>query len=161
MYPSIEYNKVWFNKDVHLCVTIEHLYRFCTWHTMLNVFRLVYTRIFIDNYLTTLFVLSQNANVWVVWLLSRGVGLWVQSKTGPRWDWFIIYHKVWHVLIEPKVYTTTCWSFLFLHSYEYITYVINVLYSPPYFGLVMHKCCIGTLEVSRLMCSTRLKLHSL
>ena len=24
MYPSIEHNKVWFNKDVHLCVTIEY-----------------------------------------------------------------------------------------------------------------------------------------
>ena len=32
----------------------------------------------------------------------------------------------------------------------------NVLYSPPYFGAVMHKCCIGTSEVSRLMCSKRL-----
>ena len=29
-------------------------------------FRLVYTRIFIDNYPTTLFILSQNANVWFV-----------------------------------------------------------------------------------------------
>ena len=28
---------------------------FCTWHTMLNVFGVVYTRIFIDNYRTTLF----------------------------------------------------------------------------------------------------------
>ena len=35
--------------------------------------------------------------------------------------------------------------------------LLNVLYSPPYFSLVMHKCCIGTLEVSRLMCSTRLR----
>ena len=33
---------------------------------------------------------------------------------------------------------------------------LNVLYSPPYFSAVMHKCCIGTSEVSRLMCSTRL-----
>ena len=32
----------------------------------------------------------------------------------------------------------------------------NVLYSPPYFSAMMHKCCIGTLDVSRLMCSTRL-----
>ena len=32
----------------------------------------------------------------------------------------------------------------------------NVLYSPPYFDAVMHKCCIGTSEVSRLMCSKRL-----
>ena len=30
---------------------------------------------------------------------------------------------------------------------------LDVLYSPPYFGEVMHKCCIGTLEVSELMCS--------
>ena len=45
MYPSIEH-KVRFSKDVHLCVTIE----FGTWHTMLNVLRLVHTRIFIDNY---------------------------------------------------------------------------------------------------------------
>ena len=119
MYPSIEHNKVWFNKDVHLCVTSTYT-GFCTWHTMLNVFHLVYTRIFIDNYPTTLFILSQNANVWVVWVLSRGVGLWVQSKMGHRWDWFIIYHEVWHVLIELKVNTTTCRSFfLFLHSVEY------------------------------------------
>ena len=34
---------------------------------------------------------------------------------------------------------------------------LNALYSPPYFGVVMHNCCIGTSEVSRLMCSTRLK----
>ena len=33
-------------------------YRFCTWHTMLNVLCLVYTRNFIDNYPTT-FILSQ------------------------------------------------------------------------------------------------------
>ena len=33
---------------------------------------------------------------------------------------------------------------------------LNVLYSPPYFVAVMHKCCIGTSEVSRLMCSKRL-----
>ena len=33
MYASIEHNTVWFNKDVHLCVTIEYLYLFCTWHT--------------------------------------------------------------------------------------------------------------------------------
>ena len=32
---------------------------------MLNVFRQVYTRIFIDNYPTTLFC-HKNANVWVV-----------------------------------------------------------------------------------------------
>ena len=32
----------------------------------------------------------------------------------------------------------------------------NVLYSPPYIGAVMHKCCIGTSEVSRLMSNTRL-----
>ena len=32
----------------------------------------------------------------------------------------------------------------------------NVLYSPPYFCAVMHKCCIGMSEVSRLVCSTRL-----
>ena len=33
---------------------------------------------------------------------------------------------------------------------------LNVVYSPPYFGAVMHKCCIGTSEKSRLMCSNRL-----
>ena len=33
MYASIEHNAVRFNKDVHLCVTIEYLYLFCTWHT--------------------------------------------------------------------------------------------------------------------------------
>ena len=32
----------------------------------------------------------------------------------------------------------------------------NVLYSPPYFDAVMHKCCIQTSEVSRLICSTQL-----
>ena len=31
------------------------LIRFCTWRTILNDFYLVYTRIFIDNYRTTLF----------------------------------------------------------------------------------------------------------
>ena len=72
-------------------------------------------------------------------------GLWVQSKTGPRWDWFIIYHKVWNVLIEQKVYTTTMWQpvghFLLMYAYDEknrqklsITYVIRVLYKPPYFG---------------------------
>ena len=35
-------------------------------------------------------------------------------------------------------------------------YAINVFYSPPYFGAVMYKCCMGTSEVSRLMCSTQL-----
>ena len=53
----------------------------------------------------------KNAKVWVVWVKSRGVGLWVPSKAGPRRNWFIIYHKVWHVLIEPKVYTTSCRTF--------------------------------------------------
>ena len=24
MYPSIEHNKIWYNKDIHLCVTIEY-----------------------------------------------------------------------------------------------------------------------------------------
>ena len=33
MYASIEHDTVRFNKDVHLCVTIEYLYLFCTWHT--------------------------------------------------------------------------------------------------------------------------------
>ena len=39
---------------------------------------------------------------------------------------------VWHVLVEPKVYITTCRSFSFLHSYDEknrqklsITYVIK------------------------------------
>ena len=34
-------------------------------HTMLNVFRLVYTGIFIENYPTTLFY-HEKSNVWVV-----------------------------------------------------------------------------------------------
>ena len=33
---------------------------------------------------------------------------------------------------------------------------LDVLYSPLYFDKVMYKCCIGTSEVSRLMCSTQL-----
>ena len=38
MYASIEHNTVCFNKDVHLCVTIEYLYLFCTWHTNAKCF---------------------------------------------------------------------------------------------------------------------------
>ena len=39
---------------------------------------------------------------------------------------------------------------------EYNIIIKRVLYSPPYFGAVMHKCCIGTSEVSRLMRSVQL-----
>ena len=56
---------------------------FCTWHTMLSVFRLVYTRIFIDNYPTILFY-NKNVNVWFLRVQLGGVGLWAQSKTRPR-----------------------------------------------------------------------------
>ena len=38
-----------------MTVTIMSNTEFCTWCTMLNVFRRVYTRIFIDNYPTILF----------------------------------------------------------------------------------------------------------
>ena len=81
MYPSIKHNKVRFNKDVHLCVTIEYLYRFCTWHTMLDVFRLVYTRIFIDNYPTNLFY-HKNVNVWLYEYKVEGSGCGFNKKRG-------------------------------------------------------------------------------
>ena len=57
-YASIEHNTVWFNQNVHLCVTIEYLYLFCTWHTNAKCFSpCVYSyfhRQLLDN-----FILSQ------------------------------------------------------------------------------------------------------
>ena len=78
-YPSIEHNKVWFNEDVHLCVTIEYLYRFCTWQSMLNVFRLVYTRIFIDNYPPNLFD-HKNATFGLYEYNVERSGCWFKRK---------------------------------------------------------------------------------
>ena len=69
-YPSIDHNKVSFN----VCSLIRNdsvLYRICTWRTMLNVFRRVYTRIFIDKYPTILFH-HKNANMGRMSIKKRG-----------------------------------------------------------------------------------------
>ena len=76
---------------------------------MLNVFRLWYTRIFIDNYPPTLFY-HKNDNVWLYEYIVEGLACGFNRKRGlAETDSYFI--KVWHVWIEPKVYTTTCRSF--------------------------------------------------
>ena len=58
MYASTEHNTVLFNKDVHLCVTIEYLYLFCTWHTNVKCFSpCVYS--YFHRQLSDTFILSQ------------------------------------------------------------------------------------------------------
>ena len=57
------------------------LIQFCTWHTMLNVFRPVYVRIFIDNYPTFYFI-TKMPIFGLYEYKVEGSGCWFSRKRG-------------------------------------------------------------------------------
>ena len=75
MYPPIEHYKVWIQYGCSFMRVDRVLIPVCTCRTMLNDFRLVYTRIFIDNYPTNLFYFKmQTIGLYEYKVVGSGCG---------------------------------------------------------------------------------------